>query len=603
MEKDKKVSIVQQLLINVRRTMTVAWKADRKAFLLIAIMTLLGAVAPIVFSYIYKLFLDQLIFAQSQLGIISATLLGLFALRYTLRVVDNLKAVYQYQYLERVFRYQLENALTIELAKKLSSLDMAHFENPETQSLIRKVRDGYKYRILQFIQNTFYILSSIGTFIGAFIILLPFGWWIPTAMVVAVVPRFWLRTKYSKISWSVFNQNIPESKELGYISDILERPASIKEIRIFQAREALLSKMEALYANIFESIKKPLAKFISALYVPLGIELVILGLLVYYRLPTVVSGAITIGAFTFFVGMLDQIGSSTREMTGELSELYDHNLYVGYYFEVLALPRLVAEKKHGYRFKEIAPPHIEFRNVSFAYPGGPQVIRNVSFAVKPGEHFAIVGQNGAGKTTLIKLLLRFYDPDEGTILVNGKDLRELKLDNWYKFVGTLFQDFAKFALTIKENIMLGNAEKYDEKKMKEAAHKAGASEFIEKLPHQYHQRLGTQFEDGVELSQGQWQKLALARAFYEEAPLLILDEPTSAIDAEAEAAIFDHIDKIYEDKNLILISHRFSSVRSADTIIVLKDGKIVETGTHETLMKKDRAYARMFKTQASGYAD
>ncbi len=601
MESTQKISIVGQLLINIRRTLKVAWKADRKAFLLVAIMTLIGAVAPIIFSYIYQLFLDQLIFAQSKLGIISATLLGLFALRYILRAIDNFKAVYQYQYLERVFRYRLENTLTLELAKKLSSLDMAHFENPETQNLIRKVREGYTWRIPNFIQNTFFVLASIGTFVSAFVILLPFGWWIPTTMVVAVIPRFWLRTKYSKISWSVFNQNIPESKELSYISDILEKPATIKEIRIFQAREALLSKMETLYTHIFESIKKPLAKFISALYVPIAVELLVLGLLVYYRLPTVVSGVITIGAFTFFVSMLDQIASSTREMTGELSELYEHNLYVGYYFEVLALPRLVAEKKHGHRFKEIVPPSIEFQNVSFGYPGGPHVIRNVSFAIKPGEHFAIVGQNGAGKTTLIKLLFRFYDPDEGNILINGKNLRELKLDNWYKFVGTLFQDFAKFSLTIKENIMLGNTREHNEQKMKEAAHKAGADEFIAKLPRKYDQRLGTAFEDGVELSQGQWQKLALARAFYEEAPLLILDEPTSAIDAEAEAAIFDHIDKIYENKNLVLISHRFSSVRSADTIIVLRDGRIIETGTHNDLMKKDTTYARMFKTQASGY--
>ena len=241
MEQEQKTSIVGQLLTNVRRTLRVAWKADRKAFLLVAIMTLLGAVAPIIFSYIYQLFLDQFIFAQSQLGIVSATLLGLFALRYTLRAIDNFKAVYQYQYLERVFRYRLENTLTLELAKKLSSLDMAHFENPETQNLIRKVRDGYTWRIPNFIQNTFFVSASIGTFVSAFVILLPFGWWIPTTMVVAVIPRFWLRTKYSKISWSVFNQNIPESKELSYVSDILEKPATIKEIRIFQAREALLS--------------------------------------------------------------------------------------------------------------------------------------------------------------------------------------------------------------------------------------------------------------------------------------------------------------------------------------------------------------------------
>ncbi len=596
-------SAIKQLFINAKHTLAIAWKADPLTFVLTSLMTLLGAAAPLVFSYIYKLFLDQLIFAQSKLGYISAALLGLFALRYVLQAIDNLKGIYQYQYLDRVFRYRLENVLTLEMAKKLSLLDIAHFENPETQNLIRKTQESYTWRIPQFIQNVFFVSSSIATFIGAFIILIPFGWWIPTVMVAAVIPRFWLRNKYSKVSWSVFNHNIPESKELGYISDILEKPQTVKEIRIFQAREALIHKMEKLHSYLFESTKKPLARLISSLYVPLIIEFVVIALLVYYRLPTVVSGAITIGSFTFFVQMLDQIARSTKEMTGELGQLYEDNLYIGYYFDVLELPRLIKEKNHGYRFKEISPPSVEFRNVSFGYSNGPKIIHNVSFTISQGEHFAIVGQNGAGKSTLIKLLLRFYDPDSGEILINGKDLRELKLDNWYKFVGTLFQDFAKFSLTIKENIMLGNSGEYDEKKMIEAAKRAGADEFIKKLPHQYDQRLGTQFENGTDLSIGQWQKLALARAFYEEAPLLILDEPTSAIDAEAEAAIFEHIDKVYQNKTLVLISHRFSSVRSADKIIVLKEGKIIEEGNHEQLMKKGGNYAGMFLKQAEGYQE
>ncbi len=188
MEQTQKGAI-RQLFTNTKRTLAIAWKADRVTFLLISFMTLLGAAAPLVFSYIAKLFLDQLIFAESKLGIISVALLGLFALRYVLRMLDNLKGIYQYQYLDRIFRYRLENTLTMELAKKLSALDLAHFENPETQNLIQKVREGYTWRITQFIQNIFFVLASISTLIGSFVILLPFGWWIPTAMVAAIVPR------------------------------------------------------------------------------------------------------------------------------------------------------------------------------------------------------------------------------------------------------------------------------------------------------------------------------------------------------------------------------------------------------------------------------
>ena len=216
---------------------------------------------------------------------------------------------------------------------------------------------------------------------------------------------------------------------------------------------------------------------------------------------------------------------------------------------------------------------------------------------------AFLGPNGAGKTTLIKLLLRFYDPSEGKILINDVDLRDIKLSHWYKFTGTLFQDFVKFHLSIKENILLGNADTIDENKMKEAAKKSGADEFIEKFPKGYNQRLGKRFEDAVELSIGQWQKLALARAFYEEAPVLVLDEPTSAIDADAEAEIFDNLDRLYKDKSLVLVSHRFSTVKNADKIIILKDGSIVEEGNHQSLMKDKGIYANMFTKQASGYLD
>jgi len=253
--------------------------------------------------------------------------------------------------------------------------------------------------------------------------------------------------------------------------------------------------------------------------------------------------------------------------------------------------------------KSSPPPYIEFQNVSFSYLPETLILKKISFKLAPGERLAIVGPNGAGKSTLIKLLLRFYDPSSGRILVNDIDLKDLKRDNWYEFVGTLFQDFSHYLISVKDNIRLGNPELVDNERMIEAAKKSGAHEFIEKLPKKYDQKLGRRFEDSVEISAGQWQKLALARAFYEEAPVLILDEPTSAIDAEAEAEIFENLNKTYKDKTLIFVSHRFSTVRNADKIIVLKDGAIAEEGTHESLMKQSGIYARMFRKQAKGYIE
>jgi len=598
-----KIEIARQFWKNIRDTFKMAWKVDSKILSLTIFLGAVGAGFPILFGYVFKIFLDELLFVHSTLGVISVALLGIFTFRYILQLVNDFISTYQYQYLGRIFRFKFENYLTLQFSKKLSELDIAHFEDSETQNLIIKVRQGYTSRIPNFVQDTISFLISAGTLVGAFLVLLPFGFWIPITMICAVLPRFWLRSKYSKIAWSVYNQKIPESKELIYISDLLDDPASVKELRIFQAASALTLKMEKLQNYIFESIKKPLKQYLSSFYFPAMFEIVVLGVLVYLKLPDALVGIITIGSFTFYMQMLDRIANSSQEMLGELNGLYDNNLYIGYYFDVLRLPKLIEEKKDGHVFSEIKSPKIEFQNVSFAYQGGSAILKNISFELEPGEHLAIVGPNGAGKTTLIKLLLRFYDPSEGKILINDIDLREIKLNHWYKFVGTLFQDFVKFHLSIKENILLGNADTIDENKMKEAAKKSGADEFIEKFPKNYDQRLGKRFEDAVELSIGQWQKLALARAFYEESPVLILDEPTSAIDAEAEAEIFNNLDRLYKDKSLVLVSHRFSTVKNADKIIILKDGSIVEEGDHQSLMKDKGIYANMFTKQASGYLD
>ena len=299
--------------------------------------------------------------------------------------------------------------------------------------------------------------------------------------------------------------------------------------------------------------------------------------------------------------MLEQLGSRSANASMFFAHLYEDNLYVNHYFDFLALPPFLPIAKNPVILKKIEPPKIEFRNVSFNYPNGPKVLDKVSFIIRPGESVALVGHNGAGKTTIVKLLCRFYDVSGGKILINGINIKNLDLSHWYKFLGTLFQEFVKYHFTVRENIFLGAPDKNDETAMKEAAVKSGAAEFIERLPKKYDQVLGKEFEDGEELSGGQWQKLAIARAFYEEPPVLILDEPTSAIDAEAEYEIFHNLEKQYKNKTLILVSHRFSTVRNANKIIVIDCGKIVESGSHQELMKLSGQYAKLFSIQAKGY--
>ena len=599
-----KINTIRSILKNSKRILVVAWRTDRVMFLTMCFLVLVGASFPIVLSYIFRFVLDKIVESASTLQVVSVSLLSLFAFRYVIDFLVDVKSVYHYDYIENVFWKKFEDTLTLDFLHKISHLDIPHFENSGTQNLIQKARQSYPWRHNNFIFGLLYGATSFGTFIGALITLIPFGVWIPFVMMVATIPRFYFKNKYIKIEWALYNRNITESKELSYLKNLLDDPSSVKELKVTQAEDFLLDRVRKLQNFIYKSFKEPLKKYLPSFYGAVLFEAATLFILAYFKLPLVVKSAITIGTFTFYIQMLDRISQSVQEIVTQFSRLNEQNLFIGDYFDVLELPKVIIEKVPALEFDKIEPPMIEFKNVSFRYDSsGPDILKNISFSLKPKEHLAIVGPNGAGKTTLVKLLLRFYDNQKGTILINGVDLKNIKLNNWYRFVSILFQDFVKFMLSIKDNILMGNTGIFDKRKMEEAAYKSGAKDFIEKLPKKYEQRLGKRFEDSAELSQGQWQRLALARAFYEAAPILILDEPTSAIDIETEAKIFENLDNLYRDKTLILISHRFSTVRKADKIIVLKDGQIAEEGNHDTLMKKSGIYARMFKKQAEGYIE
>lgn len=596
-------SPIWQFLKNTKRVFGMAWRTDAKTFFWIILLTIFTALFPVALSYMFKLLLDAIIRDHSTTGVVSTTLLSIFAFRYILVLVSEFANNISGWYLEPAFRQKFDDRLTFEFVKKMSELDIPHLENTETQNLIQKARQAYPWRLLNFYQFLTDGGSNIVMFVAAVAVVLSFGFWIPLVMILATVPRFYYKSKYVKANWQKYNEKVSESKDLNYIRGLLEDPSGVKEIRVAQAGPHLLRRVKKLQGQLFEVIRRPLEKYLPGFLVSMMLEIVILALLVYLKLPDAVAGVITIGSLTFYLQNLDQISRISRALAGDINRIFEQNLYVGYFFEVLDLPKIIKDKDPGFTFDEIAPPKIEFRNVSFGYDGGPMILKNVSFTVQPGEHLAIVGPNGAGKTTMVRLLLRFYDPTKGQILINDVDLRDIKLANWYKFASILFQDYVKFSLTIKDNILLGDSSTIDQNRMEDAANKSGASEFINKLPKRYEQRLGKRFDDSAELSQGQWQKLALARMFYESAPVLILDEPTSAIDAEAEAEIFENIDKVYKDKNLILISHRFSTVRNAHKIIVLKEGQIVEEGSHKELMEKNSIYATMFRKQAKGYIE
>ncbi|KKQ52394.1 MAG: ABC transporter, ATP-binding/permease protein [Candidatus Woesebacteria bacterium GW2011_GWA1_39_21b] len=602
-----KIFSIRQSLVNVfgnlRKLLVISWNEDK--FLTFGYMASsgMGAFFPIAASYVFKLFIDEIISSKGVSVDIPIILIALLASRYLIDASwDFVMWVVRGIYFDFLFRYKFQNILNYIYYKKVVFLDLEHFENPKIQDLMTKAQDTFTWKLPNFFRGFASLLNNMISYVVSFIILIPFGVQIPALMSLVTIPQLFLRAKYGRLQWSIYGSGAPEVRKLWYLSWLLREKRSVVEARIFQSNRSLLKKFRKTQKYLYELNKKPVVEFMRAVMVPQVVKYGVLFIFAYSKIPEVLNQSMSVGDFTFFVSLLDRVTNSATDMILNFGEMYEDNLYVNHYFEVLNLPRLVNVAQIPVEIDFRKPPKIEFKDVSFIYPGTDKyVLKDVNFSISPSENIAIVGANGAGKTTIVKLLCRFYDVTKGEILVNGINIKDLDLKSWYRSIGTLFQEFMHYDFTVKENIMLGNPGVRDNELVLLAAKQSGAEDFIKDLPQKYDQLLGRQFEGGVELSQGQWQKIAIARAFYEGAPILILDEPTSAIDAESEYEIFQNLNKYYKDKTLFLISHRFSTVRNADKIIVLKDGEISESGGHEELLAIDGTYARMFKKQALGY--
>lgn len=595
--------ILQELFYNGRKIITFAFKTDAKITGFYYLTALVSALVPLASGIVVKVLVDQLGLAQNNQFGVSLILIVVLASRYLVSLAESV--IYWgigTTYLDYLLRYKLQNALTLSFHYKITQLDIPHFEDSKVQDLITKVSDTLKWRVPEFLRVFSYFFGDIVSYTAAFTVVAGFKWWLPFAITVFTLPRLYLRAKYGAVQWSIWGSGAPQVRKFWYFDWMLREKTSVKEMRIAQSSKALLKRFKEIQDYLYQLNKAPLDKYLKILTIPPIIETVLIIAIATAFLPNVVSGAITIGSFTLLVNMLEQLSTCAANASAHFGELYENNLYVGQYFSLLSLPKLIKEPVKPHVFTKIVPPKIEFKNVSFKYPeSGNWALKNVSFVIDPSQSVAFVGHNGAGKSTIIKLICRFYDVNEGEILINGINIKKLKLANWYKFIGTLFQEFVQYHFSVAENITMGSPNKKSHAAMIEAAKKAGAHEFISKLPNKYEQILGKEFEDGTELSGGQWQKLAIARAFYEQPPILILDEPTSAIDAEAEYEIFNNLEKQYKNKSLILVSHRFSTVRNAQKIFVIENGEITEQGSHKELMAKKGQYAKLFNIQARGY--
>jgi ABC-type multidrug transport system fused ATPase/permease subunit len=601
----QKLAVLQQSLSVFQysgRAVQLVWTTNRWLTIGLAVLTVIVGLLPGAVAYLGKLIIDS---------VVTATHSGLNADRWRTLEYVGLEAVViilqsgcQQGILlcQSLLQMLLGQQVGLMVLRKALTLDMAHFEDSEFYDKMMRAREGASQRPLMVITRTYGFVRdglSLLTYSG---LLLKFSFWAVLLLLLAAIPAFISETRFARDTFRLFSWRAPETRERHYLEVLLAREDYAMEVKLYQLGNMLLER----YRHIFEQIYREdralnLRRTIWGYLLSLISTSAFYGTYVWIILEAI-NGRISLGDLTMYLMVFRQGQSTFSGILASISGMYEDNLYLATLYEFLEEP---IPEATGYAASGFNPNDgIRFENVSFTYPDSDRpALNSVSFHLPPGQKLAIVGKNGSGKTTLIKLLTRLYTPTSGRILLDGRDLQEWDMEVLQKRIGVIFQHFVRYQFTVGENVGVGDVEYLMEQPRWEvAADKSTASPFIQELPEQFSTRLGKWFKGGRELSGGQWQKIALARAFMRSnADILILDEPTSAVDAEAEAEIFARLKAVTEDQIAILISHRFSTVRMADQIIVLADGEVLEQGTHQQLLQRGGRYAQLFDLQAAGY--
>ncbi len=494
------------------------------------------------------------------------------------------------------------NRISVRLMQHAATLDLAQFEDAEVYDHLERARRQTVGRIGLFtlLLGTTQSLVTLITLASVLLLQQP---WLLLLLAVAVVPSFLGEAHYASLGYSLLFHWTPERRLLDYLRYMGASDESAKEVKLFGLSDFLVDRYARLSDEFYAE-----NKWLAVRRNVVSTALVTVGTLGYYAAYAViiyftVLGRYTIGALTFLAGSFRQSRDLIQGVLLSLSQIYEQSLYLADLFTFFDVQPRVTSKPGARAVPKPIREGFAFENVGFRYPGSDRwAVRHLTFRIRPEERVALVGENGAGKTTLVKLLARLYDPDDGRILLEGVDLREYDLESLRRNIGVIFQDFVRYEFILKENIGVGQVEGLgDEARIREAARRSLADSVATRLEKGYDQVLGRRFDGGVELSGGEWQKVALGRAYMREAQVLILDEPTAALDARAEYEVFLRFAELTKGKMAVLISHRFSTVRMADRIIVLRGGELVDQGTHEELLARGGLYAELFSLQAAGY--
>ncbi|MBK7861378.1 MAG: ABC transporter ATP-binding protein [Archangiaceae bacterium] len=595
---------LRELARQLPGTFRLVWEADRVNVLTFVALQLVLSLQPAAMAWVGKLIVDGVVRAVKEPSdAVRVQVLELVGLELGIALAGLLIGRFN-ALLNSLTRARLGNLINERILEKALTLELRHFEDPALYDKLQNARREASARPLSLATSALDIVTRLITLASFGVLLWHISWWAVFALAVSAAPAFWVEARLSGEGFRLLSWRAPEGRKLNYLEWILTRDSHVKEVKLYGLGQLILSRYRELFAKFFaQDAALTRRRFWLHLLTSLVAQAALYGCyaFVVWR---AVFGQLTIGDLSLAFALFTTGQGAFAGLLTTAAGMYEDALFMSNLFAYLNVEaKGEAATVSPPRTLPKGPHALVLDNVSFRYPGKEKwALKGVSLTVKAGEKLGIVGENGAGKSTLIKLLLRLYDPTEGRITYGGVDLRELEPAELRSRFGAVFQDFVRYQFPVSENIGLGEPSRLGDRPAIEAAAAAGgAAELVKGLPRGYDTVLGSWFDDAQDLSAGQWQKLAVARAFMRDAEVLILDEPTASIDAEAEMAMFQRFAQLARERTAVIISHRFSTVRMADQIAVLEGGQLIELGSHDALVKKGGRYAGLFELQARGY--
>lgn len=588
-------------LRNVPPILRVVWQSGPVVVSLGLIFRVVASFLPLALLWITKLIIDNIVHAISAHQPMSPRFWWLVGAEFALAVINALLARGM-DFLDTLLAERYMRHVSIQVMKHAAELDLVAYEDPVFYDRLERARVQATDR-LGMIQSIGRLWQQVISAVLMSVSIMVYSPWLMLLLIAGVIPALLGESHFAFLGYAKNFKQTPIRRQLDYLRQLGGSKEAAKELKLFGLSRFLTERFTRLSDDIYtEDVSLARRRLVA------GAIFSVIGTMGYYSayafvIWRTIQGRLSIGTLTFLAGAIQQASQNIQQVFSTLASIADQALFLTDLLAFLEMKPTIQSKPNALMVPRPIMHGFEFRNVSFHYPGNPRlVLDRLNFHLSPGERVALIGENGQGKTTIVKLITRLYDPTEGQILLDGVDLREYSLEDLYSEIGVIFQDFMRYEMKSRENIAVGKIEQIENiDLLRAAARKSLADGVIRKLPEEYEQMLGRRFEGGVDLSGGEWQKIALARAYLRDAQLLVLDEPTAALDARSELEVFRRFAELTTGKMALLISHRFSTVRMADRIVVLEDGKIAEEGSHSELTSLGGRYAEMFEMQASNY--